>query len=180
MEPFRQSARAESALDRLQTIELQQRIWLDQRAQELLAENQDFQRLIKLPGVAAITALTILAEAGDMRRFHYHRQSPSGGQVSARQKRPVHSRPAAGADGHRRSDIRADDARLIRGRDKIAAGGAERPPDDDRTHKNLDSRTSNECHIRIRPKPLFTVPVTFWSLWPRFVAIISRTAEMPR
>jgi transposase len=27
-----------------------------------------------LPGVAAITALTILAEAGDMRRFGHHRQ----------------------------------------------------------------------------------------------------------
>jgi transposase len=52
----------------------ERRSWLDRRAQELLADNQDFQRLIQLPGVAAITALTILAEAGDMRRFHHHRQ----------------------------------------------------------------------------------------------------------
>jgi hypothetical protein len=47
--------------------------WLYQRTRLPLAENQDFQRLIKLPGVAAITALTILAEGGDLRRFRDHR-----------------------------------------------------------------------------------------------------------
>ena len=52
----------------------QQRDQLDRRAQELLAGNLDFQRLKTLPGVGAITALTILAEAGDLRRFHHHRQ----------------------------------------------------------------------------------------------------------
>ena len=52
----------------------QQRDQLDCRAQELLAGNVDFQRLKTLPGVGAITALTILSEAGDLRRFHHHRQ----------------------------------------------------------------------------------------------------------
>jgi transposase len=52
----------------------QQRQQLDERAQELLAENSDFQRLQTLPGIAAIMALTILAEAGDLRRFRHHRQ----------------------------------------------------------------------------------------------------------
>ena len=47
---------------------------LDQRAQDLLAYNLDFQRLKTLPGVGAITALTILAEVGDLRRFRHHRQ----------------------------------------------------------------------------------------------------------
>lgn len=51
-----------------------QREHLDRRAQELLAQNADFQRLKTLPGVGAITALTILAEAGDLRRFRHHRQ----------------------------------------------------------------------------------------------------------
>lgn len=51
-----------------------QRDQLDRRAQELLAGNVDFQRLQTLPGIGAITALTILAEAGDLRRFHHHRQ----------------------------------------------------------------------------------------------------------
>jgi transposase len=51
-----------------------QRDALDRRAQELLAGNLDFQRLQTLPGVGAITALTILAEAGDVRRFRHHRQ----------------------------------------------------------------------------------------------------------
>jgi transposase len=52
----------------------QQRDHLDRRAQELLADNVDFQRLKTLPGIGAITALTILAEAGDLRRFRHHRQ----------------------------------------------------------------------------------------------------------
>lgn len=52
----------------------QQRDQLDRRAQELLGGNVDFQRLKTLPGIGAITALTILAEAGDLRRFHHHRQ----------------------------------------------------------------------------------------------------------
>jgi transposase len=52
----------------------QQRAQLEARAQQLLSDNADFQRLITLPGVGAITALTILAEAGDLRRFHHHRQ----------------------------------------------------------------------------------------------------------
>jgi transposase len=51
-----------------------QRDQLDCRAQELLAGNVDFQRLKTLPGIGAVTALTILAEAGDLRRFHHHRQ----------------------------------------------------------------------------------------------------------
>jgi transposase len=51
-----------------------QRDQLDRRAQELLAANVDFQHLKTLPGVGSITALTILAEAGDLRRFHHHRQ----------------------------------------------------------------------------------------------------------
>lgn len=52
----------------------QQRDDLDHRAQELLADNSDFQRLKTMPGVGAITALTILAEAGDLRRFRHYRQ----------------------------------------------------------------------------------------------------------
>jgi transposase len=52
----------------------QQREQLDRRAQELLAGHADFQRLQTLPGIAAVLALTILAEAGDLRRFRHHRQ----------------------------------------------------------------------------------------------------------
>jgi transposase len=51
-----------------------QRDQLDRHAQELLADNEDFHRLKTLPGIGAITALTVLAEAGDLRRFHHHRQ----------------------------------------------------------------------------------------------------------
>jgi transposase len=51
-----------------------QRKQLDQQAQQMLATNADFQRLQSLPGIGAVMALTILAEAGDVRRFGHHRQ----------------------------------------------------------------------------------------------------------
>lgn len=40
----------------------------------LLAERADFQLLRTIPGIGPINALTILAETGDLRRFHHHRQ----------------------------------------------------------------------------------------------------------
>jgi len=43
-------------------------------ATELLGEHGDFQRLQQVPGIGPIHALTILAEAGDLRRFRHHRQ----------------------------------------------------------------------------------------------------------
>ena len=47
---------------------------LEQRAAFHLQDNADFQSLQKVPGIGPILALTILAEAGDLRRFHHHRQ----------------------------------------------------------------------------------------------------------
>lgn len=47
---------------------------LEQRAEAHLSDNADFQRLQQIPGIGPILALTILAEAGDLRRFGHHRQ----------------------------------------------------------------------------------------------------------
>src|SRR5579883_3197647 len=47
---------------------------LEQRAEGYLGDNDDFRRLKQIPGIGPILALTILAEAGDLRRFHHHRQ----------------------------------------------------------------------------------------------------------
>ena len=47
---------------------------LEARAHALLKDRADFQRLCSLPGVAAILAMVILAEGGDLRRFPHHRQ----------------------------------------------------------------------------------------------------------
>jgi len=47
---------------------------LEERAEHHLKDNADFRRLQQLPGVGPILALTILAEAGDLRRFNHHRQ----------------------------------------------------------------------------------------------------------
>jgi transposase len=47
---------------------------IEKRADELLSDNEDYQRLRRIPGIGPISALTILAEAGDLRRFSHHRQ----------------------------------------------------------------------------------------------------------
>ena len=51
-----------------------QREQLDERALQLLSDNQHFTKLQTLPGIGAVMALTILAEAGDLRRFGHYRQ----------------------------------------------------------------------------------------------------------
>jgi len=47
---------------------------IQNRADLLLSENNDYKLLCSLPGVGPVIALTILAEAGDLRRFKHHRQ----------------------------------------------------------------------------------------------------------
>lgn len=51
-----------------------QRNAIEDRAIELLKQNTDYQLLTSIPGIGPINALTILAEAGDLRRFRHHRQ----------------------------------------------------------------------------------------------------------
>jgi transposase len=53
---------------------IRQRLVIEQRAVELLSDNTDFQLLCTITGIGPINALTILAEAGDLRRFRHHRQ----------------------------------------------------------------------------------------------------------
>lgn len=52
----------------------EKRAWIEERAEAHLADHPDFRRLRTLPGVGPILALTILAEAGDLRRFSHHRK----------------------------------------------------------------------------------------------------------
>ena len=58
-----------------------------EQAATLLADNPDRRRLMTVPGIGPATALTILAEAGDRRRFRHHRQFLSfcGLNLSTRQ-----------------------------------------------------------------------------------------------
>lgn len=51
-----------------------QRNQIENRAIDLLKDNPDYQLLTTVPGIGPINALTILAEAGDLRRFNHHRQ----------------------------------------------------------------------------------------------------------
>ena len=53
---------------------IQQRDHIEQIADAMLCEHSDYRRLRQLPGVGPIIALTILAEAGDLRRFGHCRQ----------------------------------------------------------------------------------------------------------
>lgn len=47
---------------------------IEQRAVQLLQTHADFNRLQTIPGIGPIIALTVLAEAGDLRRFKHYRQ----------------------------------------------------------------------------------------------------------
>ncbi len=53
---------------------IRQRNAIEDRAVELLSASADYQQLRIIPGIGPINALTILAEAGDLRRFRRHRQ----------------------------------------------------------------------------------------------------------
>ena len=51
-----------------------QRDAIEERAHTALADNADYQRLRQIPGICPIIAMTILPEAGDLRRFQHHCQ----------------------------------------------------------------------------------------------------------
>ena len=51
-----------------------QRNQIEARAVAMLKDNPDYQLLCTIPGIGPINALTILAEAGNLRRFQHHRQ----------------------------------------------------------------------------------------------------------
>jgi transposase len=53
---------------------IRQRDQIEEIADKLLCENRDYQLLRQIPGIGPINALTIIAEAGDIRRFGHHRQ----------------------------------------------------------------------------------------------------------
>jgi transposase len=53
---------------------IRQRDQIEKLAHAMLADHNDYQRLCTIPGIGPIHALTILAEAGDLRRFGHHRQ----------------------------------------------------------------------------------------------------------
>jgi transposase len=51
-----------------------QRTQIEARAVALLKDLPDYQLLTSIPGIGPINALTILAEAGNLRRFGHHQQ----------------------------------------------------------------------------------------------------------
>ncbi|MBB3956968.1 transposase [Novosphingobium sediminicola] len=53
---------------------IRQRDEIERTAHAILSGNRDYQLLRMIPGIGPINALTILAEAGDLRRFNHHRQ----------------------------------------------------------------------------------------------------------
>lgn len=53
---------------------IRQRDAIESMAGDLLGSHADYRRLQQIPGIGPINALTILAEAGDLRRFGHHRQ----------------------------------------------------------------------------------------------------------
>jgi transposase len=53
---------------------IRQRDAIEQQAHDALADHADYRRLRQIPGIGPIIAMTVLAEAGDLRRFRHHRQ----------------------------------------------------------------------------------------------------------
>jgi transposase len=53
---------------------IRQRDEIEARAVELFSDHADYRLLTSIPGIGPINAMTILAEAGDLRRFGHHRQ----------------------------------------------------------------------------------------------------------
>ncbi len=53
---------------------IRQRGEIEAMADSLLYKSADYQSLRRIPGIGPINALTIIAEAGDLRRFGHHRQ----------------------------------------------------------------------------------------------------------
>ncbi|MGF5218877.1 transposase, partial [Klebsiella pneumoniae] len=53
---------------------IRQRDEIERLAHARLTDDVDYQLLRNIPGIGPINALTILAEAGDLRRFNHHRQ----------------------------------------------------------------------------------------------------------
>ncbi len=53
---------------------IRQRNEIEAQADDLLRNSRDYQILRQIPGIGPINALTIIAEAGDLRCFHHHRQ----------------------------------------------------------------------------------------------------------
>ena len=53
---------------------IRQRDAIEYEAEALLKGHVDYELLKQIPGIGPIIALTILAEAGDLRRFKHHRQ----------------------------------------------------------------------------------------------------------
>ena len=53
---------------------IRQRDEIERQADAVLRDHPDYQRLRQVPGIGPIIAMTILAEAGDLRRFRHHRQ----------------------------------------------------------------------------------------------------------
>lgn len=51
-----------------------QRAEIESLAEHAMAADEDFALLKTIPGIGSVLALTILAEAGDLRRFGHHRQ----------------------------------------------------------------------------------------------------------
>ncbi|ESY90311.1 hypothetical protein X738_30460 [Mesorhizobium sp. LNHC209A00] len=47
---------------------------IEAQADDLLRHSQDYQLLRQIPGIGPIEALTVIAEAGDLRRLGHHRQ----------------------------------------------------------------------------------------------------------
>lgn len=133
-----------------------QREQLDVRAQQMLSDNADFQRLQSVPGIGAVMALTILAEAADLRRFGHHRQflKYCGLDLSKTQSGQSRGREKLSKRGNKRlrmvfwmAALRAVHMRENAFRDKYERYLADDPFDADRKRKALTAVAAKMARV---------------------------------
>ena len=133
-----------------------QREELDHTAQQMLANNADFRQLQTLPGIGAIMALTILAEAGDLRRFSHHRQflSYCGLDLCKTQSGQSRGRETLSKRGNKRlrmvfwmASLRAIHMRENAFRDKYERYLSDNPFDADRKRKALTAVAAKMARV---------------------------------
>jgi transposase len=133
-----------------------QREQLDERARNMLAHHPDFQKLQTLPGIGAVMALTILAEAADLRRFRHHRQflKYCGLDLCKNQSGNSRGRDKLSKRGNKRlrmvfwmAALRAVHLRENSFRDKYERYLADNPTDTDRKRKALTAVAAKMARV---------------------------------
>ena len=151
---------------------VRQRNEIEARAVALLSDLPDYQLLTTIPGIGPINAMTILAEAGDLRRFRHHRQFLKfcGMDLATVQSGMFRGQSRISKYGNAGCAARYGWPARRRSRQRPTAFG---------TSSNATSRKTDTtliCAARPTPRsrPRWRAPYTLWSITANPIAPSSR------